>query len=117
MRGAQLKGVSVAHDEKELWVADGPNKYVHIFDATAMPPKYKVSMQLRGEPGWFTCSLDGKLMYPSSGEVIDIASRNIIATLEDEKGRHVESEKLLQIDFVGGKPVRAGDEFCFGQVR
>jgi hypothetical protein len=23
--------------------------------------------------------LDGKLMYPSSGEVIDIASRNIIA--------------------------------------
>ena len=37
--------------------------------------------------------------------------------LEDEKGRHVETEKLLQIDFAGGRPVRAGDQFCFGQVR
>ena len=35
----------------------------------------------------------------------------------DEKGRHVETEKLLQIDFAGGRPVRAGDQFCFGQVR
>ena len=49
--------------------------------------------------------------------MIDIASRNIIATLEDEKGRHVETEKLLEIDFAGGKPVRAGDQFCFGEVR
>ena len=115
--GTVSHGVALTYDEKELWVADGPNKYVHIFDATAMPPKYKVSMQLRGEPGWFTCSIDGKLIYPSSGEVIDIASRNIVATLEDEKGRHVETEKLLQIDFADGKPVRAGDQFCFGQVR
>jgi hypothetical protein len=115
--GTVSHGVALTYDEKELWVADGPNKYAHIFDATTMPPKYKVSMQLRGEPGWFTCSLDGKLMYPSSGEVIDIAAKNVIATLEDEKGRHVETEKLLQIDFAGGKPVRAGDQFCFGQVR
>jgi hypothetical protein len=26
-------------DEKELWVVDGANNFVHIFDATAMPPK------------------------------------------------------------------------------
>ena len=36
--------------------------------------------------GWLTCSIDGRLIYPSSGEVIDIASRKVIATLEDEKG-------------------------------
>jgi len=82
-----------------------------------MPPKYKERIRLRSEPPWFTCSLAGKLIYPSSGEVIDIASRKIIATLEDEKGRHVETEKLLQIDFANGRPVRAGDQFCFGQVR
>lgn len=115
--GTVSHGIALTHDEKEIWVADGPNHYAHIFDATTMPPTYKVSIQLRGEPGWFTCSIDGKLMYPSSGEVIDIASRKVIATLTDEKGRHVESEKLLQIDFAGGRAVRAGDQFCFGQVR
>jgi hypothetical protein len=82
-----------------------------------LPPKYKESVRLRAEPGWLTCSIDGRLIYPSSGEVIDIASRKVVATLEDEKGRHVETEKLLQIDFAGGHPVRAGDQFCFGQVR
>jgi DNA-binding beta-propeller fold protein YncE len=115
--GTVSHGIALTHDEKEIWVADGPNHYVHIFDATAMPPAYKVSLKLRAEPGWFTCSLDGKLMYPSSGEVIDIATKKVVATLEDEKGRAVETEKLVQIDFAGGKPVRAGDQFCFGQVR
>jgi outer membrane protein assembly factor BamB len=115
--GTVSHGIALTYDEKEIWVADGPNSHAHIFDATSTPPKYKESVKLRAEPGWFTCSIDGKLIYPSSGEVIDIASRKIIATLEDEKGRHVETEKLLQIDFAGGRPVRAGDQFCFGQVR
>jgi DNA-binding beta-propeller fold protein YncE len=115
--GTVSHGVALTHDEKEVWVADGPNKHAHIFDATSMPPKYKESIRLRSEPAWFTCSLDGKLIYPSSGEVIDIASRKIIATLEDDKGRHVETEKLLQIDFANGRSIRAGDQFCFGQVR
>jgi len=115
--GTISHGVALTYDEKEIWVADGPNRHAHIFDATVMPPKYKVSIPLRSEPAWFTCSIDGKLIYPSSGEVIDIASRKTVATLEDEKGRHVETEKLLQIDFAGGRPVRAGDQFCFGQVR
>ena len=115
--GTVSHGIALTHDEKEIWVADGPNNYAHIFDATSAPPKYKESVRLRAEPGWLTCSIDGRLIYPSSGEVIDIASRKVIATLEDEKGRHVETEKLLQIDFAGGRPLRAGDQFCFGQVR
>jgi DNA-binding beta-propeller fold protein YncE len=115
--GTVSHGIALTYDEKEIWVADGPNHHVHIFDATASSPKYKESIRLRSEPGWLTCSIDGRLIYPSSGEVIDIATRKTIATLEDEKGRHVETEKLLQIDFAGGRPIRAGDQFCFGQVR
>jgi len=115
--GTVSHGIALTYDEKEVWVADGPNNLAHIFDATSLPPKYKESVRLRAEPGWLTCSIDGKLIYPSSGQVIDIASRKVIATLEDEKGRHVETEKLLQIDFAGGRAVRAGDQFCFGQVR
>lgn len=115
--GTAAHGIAMTHDEKEIWVADGPNHYAHIFDAVPMPPVYKTSVKLRSEPGWFTCSIDGKLLYASSGEIIDIASKKVIAALADEKGGPVESEKLLQVDFAGGKPVRAGDQFCFGQVR
>ena len=28
----------------------------------------------------------------------------------------MQSEKLLEIDFAGGKPVRAGDQFGIGRV-
>jgi hypothetical protein len=38
-----------------------------------------------------------------------------VATLEDETGRQVQSEKLLEIVFANGKPVRAGDQFGIGQ--
>ena len=49
----------IRREKEEIWVADGPNNRAHIFDATVMPPKYKESVRLRAEPGWFTCSIDG----------------------------------------------------------
>jgi len=35
--------------------------------------------------------------------------------LSDEKGRQVQSEKIVEIDFADGKPVRAGDQFGLGR--
>jgi DNA-binding beta-propeller fold protein YncE len=115
--GTAAHGIALTHDETEVWVADGPNAFAHIFDATTMPPTYKTSVKLRDEPGWFTCSIDGKTLYASSGDVIDIRSKKIVGTLSDENGKPVESEKLIEINFENAKPVRAGDQFCFGQVR
>ena len=115
--GTISHGVALTHDETEIWVADGPNKHAHIFDATVMPPKYKESLKLRDEVTWLTCSIDGALIYPSSGEVVDIKGKRIVAALTDEKGRAVETEKLIEIDFTGNRPVKAGDQFCFGENR
>jgi hypothetical protein len=36
---------------------------------------------------------------------------------EDEHGANAESEKMLEVDFVGGKPVVAGDQFGRGKKR
>jgi hypothetical protein len=47
--------------------------------------------------------------------VIDVQTKKIVATLEDEKGRDVESEKMVEIDFSNGVPIRAGDQFGKGQ--
>jgi hypothetical protein len=112
--GCPSHGIAMTPDEREIWVADGHNSMLHVFDAALMPPKQVTSIRVRDQPGWITFSLDGRRAYPSSGEVIDTRSKKIIATLEDEAGRHVGSEKLLEIVFAGETPIRAGDQFGTG---
>jgi hypothetical protein len=114
--GCPSHGIGLTPDEKELWVVDGYNQSIHIFDNTVMPPKQVVSLKVRDEPGWITFSIDGKLAYPSTGEVIDVATRKTLTTLSDERGGIVMSEKMLEIDFRDGKPFRNGDQFGLGRL-
>ncbi len=115
--GCPSHGIGLTPDEKEVRVCDAVNERMHIFDATVMPPKQVASLHLRDQPGWITFSLDGKLAYPSTGEVVDVATRKIVAALSDETGAAVHSEKVVEIHFVGGVPVRTGDQFGVGRVR
>jgi DNA-binding beta-propeller fold protein YncE len=115
--GCPSHGIALTRDEKELWLADAANSVIHVFDATVMPPKQSMSIKLRDQPGWITFGTDGRMAYPSTGDVVDIRTKRIVATLEDETGRHVQSEKLLEVVFVNGKPVRAGDQFGIGGKR
>ncbi|WP_428660000.1 YncE family protein [Runella sp.] len=110
-------GVGLTPDEKEVWVVDGANQQVHFFDATALPPRQIGSLPLRDQPGWITFSLDGKHGYPSTGEIIDVATHKIITTLKDENGQGVHSEKMMEIHFNGPKPITLGDQFGLGRVR
>jgi hypothetical protein len=114
--GCPSHGIGLTPDEKEIWVCDAHNRRVHIFDATVMPPKQMASIVCRDEPGWVTFSIDGKYAYPSSGDVIDVGTRRVIAQLTDEEGRAVGSEKLLEIDWVGETPIRAGNQFGVGRA-
>lgn len=114
--GCPSHGVGLTPDERDVWVVDAANKKVHVFDNTVEPPKQKESLSLREQPGWVTFSLDGKYAYPSTGEVIDTAAKRIVATLADEHGREVHSEKLVEIDFRGSEPIAAGDQFGVGRV-
>jgi DNA-binding beta-propeller fold protein YncE len=109
--GCPSHGIGLTPDGKDLWLCDSFNRRLHVFDATVMPPVQTASIELRDEPGWVTFSIDGRYAFPSSGEIIDVKSRKVIGALKDEQGRDVESEKLLEIDFAGSKPVRAGDQF------
>ncbi|HVA51293.1 MAG TPA: hypothetical protein VNH11_33435 [Pirellulales bacterium] len=114
--GCPSHGIGLTPDEKEVWVVDAFNQRVHVFDNTVEPPKQTVSVALREQPGWVTFSLDGKFAYPSTGEVIDTASKRILTALADEQGRQVHSEKMMEIDFRDGKPVATGDQFGVGRV-
>jgi hypothetical protein len=114
--GCPSHGIGLTPDEKELWVTDAHNERLHIFGATGMPPKQLATIKLRDEPGWVTFSIAGDFAYPSTGEVIDTATRQILLGLKDEEGRDVQSEKMLEIDFAAGRTVRAGNQFGIGRA-
>jgi len=113
--GCPSHGVGLTPDEKELWLADGANSKLHIFDATVMPPKQIATVSVRDQPGWITFSLDGRYAFPSTGEIIDTKTRKVVATLKDEKGRDVQSEKVVEVVFAGGAVARTGDQFGIGR--
>jgi DNA-binding beta-propeller fold protein YncE len=115
--GCPSHGIGLTPDEKELWLSDGANERMHIFDATVMPPKQIATIKLRDQPGWVTFSMDGRYAYPSTGEVVDTKTRQIVATLTDEAGRQVQSEKVVEVVMEDGHPSRTGDQFGIGRKR
>lgn len=114
--GNPSHGIALTPDEKEIWLADGHNMRVHVFSA-AEPYQQLTTIPVQDMPGWISFSIDGKYVYPSSGEVIEAKSRKTIAILQDEHHNNVASEKLVEIDFDGNKAVKAGDQFGIGGLR
>lgn len=114
--GCPSHGIGLTPDETEIWISDAHNTRLHVFDATTMPPRQTASIPLKDEPGWVTFTIDGQYAYPSTGDVIDVKSHAIVAELKDEEGRFVQSEKLMEIDFQDGRPVKVADQFGLGRV-
>jgi DNA-binding beta-propeller fold protein YncE len=112
--GCPSHGIALTRDEKEVWIVDGINNYIHIFDNTTMPPRQTESLKTTAGPYWITVGMDGKLAYVSSGDVIDMKKRTIIAQLKDEFGRTMHSEKLLDMVFTEGKLTRVVNQFGNG---
>ena len=112
--GCPSHGIALTPDEKELWVGDCANTAIHLFDATVMPPKQMSSLKMRDCVGWISFSMDGKTAYSSTGEIIDVQTKKVVATLHDEAGHEVQSEKLLDLTIANGKVVHAGNQFGVG---
>ena len=113
--GSPSHGIALSPDEKELWMADGHNNYIDVFDNTAMPPKQITTVKTSDMPGWILMTIDGRYVIPSSGDVIDRKTRKIDYTLRDETGVQLQTEKMLEIDFNDNTPVRASDQFGVGK--
>ncbi len=113
--GNPSHGIGLTPDEKEVWVSDGHNMRLHIFSSE--PPYQQLStIPLQDMPGWITFSIDGKYAYPSSGEVIDVKTRKVLFTLQDEFYNNVASEKMVEIQIQDNRVVQAGDQFGIGRA-
>jgi YVTN family beta-propeller protein len=114
--GVPSHGIALTPDEHEIWVTDGANKCLHVFDNTVAPPRYRESVVLSDEPGWITFARDGRFVYPSTGDVIDGKTHVIVTRLVDETGTAVMSEKMVEVDFDPAGVVSAtGDQFGVGR--
>jgi DNA-binding beta-propeller fold protein YncE len=112
--GCPSHGIAFVNGEREVWVADGINNLIHVFDNTVSPPKQIDSIKMSAGPFWIMPSIDGTRVYVSSSDVVDAKSRKVIAQLKDEYGRPLYSEKLLDMIFTNGKLTQVANQFGNG---
>lgn len=112
--GNPSHGIGLTPDQEEIWISDGHNMRVHVF--SAHPPYQQLTtIPVADMPGWITISLDGRYVYPSSGEVIDARTRTVITSLKDEFQNYVSSEKMVEVHLQKNRAFKAGDQFAFGR--
>lgn len=110
-------GIALTPDEKEIWISDQDGRRLYVFDATVMPPRQTGHAELTvGGHGWVTFSLDGRHAWCHTPDVIDAATKKIVATLKDGNGEPVGSSKLFQAQFRDGKVTAVGDQFGVGRA-
>jgi hypothetical protein len=123
-------GISLSPDEKQLWVMDQPNDYVHVFDVSGLPASapvqiadIKLTQPMTGNQagctydclreGWLQHSLDGRFVWVGdSGDVISTSTRTSVANLTPLYNSRV----FLEIDFSGGVPVATSSRSGLGYV-
>ncbi len=99
-------GICLSPHDKEIYVLDSPNDYVHVFDVTGLPssaPKQVADVRLAhhlNSPTWLTHSRDGRFVFVGgSGDVIDTATRQIVGYIPDLSTTKVYTE----VDFQNGR--------------
>ncbi len=123
-------GISLSPDEKEVWVIDQPNDYVHVFDVSGLPAvaptqvaDIKLTRLMTGtqvgctydclREGWLQHTLDGRfVVVGDSGDIIETATRRSVANLEPLYNSRV----FLEIDWSNGVPVASSTRSGMGYV-
>jgi hypothetical protein len=124
-------GISLSPDEREIYVVDNANSYIHVFDvsriAQHVAPVKVADIKLQNlfvgsdsgcvydcvKSGWVHHSLDGRYVYVGqSGDVISTATRTIVANLPALKN----SREMLEIDWKNGVPVATSTRTGLGYI-
>ena len=126
---APSHGISLSPDEKELYVMDSPNSYVHVFNVSGVPTTAPVQVadikvtSMAGyesdcaydclKDGWRQHSRDGRYVYVGdSGDVIDTATRKVVINLPTLAN----TRKMLEIDWRDGLPIFSTSRSGLGYV-
>ena len=124
-------GISLSPDERQLYVLDAANNYVHVYDVNHVPAKaprkiadIKLTKPISGQDspcasdlcarfGWLQHSTSGRYVYVGdSGDVIDTVARRSVANFEPLHN----TRKMIEIDWRGGVPVFTTSRIGVGRV-
>jgi DNA-binding beta-propeller fold protein YncE len=108
--GCPSHGIAITPDGKEVWLADGLFNKIHIFSNTDKPQEI-ATIDTPDDTFWIMFGLDGKLVYSSSGDIIDVATHKIVGTTKSEWGTKMFSEKELDMTFIDGRLQRVANQF------
>jgi len=108
--GCPSHGIAITPDGKEVWVADGLFNKIHIFSNTDNPKEIAI-IDTPDDVFWIMFGLDGKLVYASSGDIIDTATRKVVGKTKSEWGTMMYSEKELDMTFIDGHLQRVANQF------
>ena len=127
---APSHGISLSPNERQVWVIDAPNSYVHVFGVRGVPKSaprrvanLKLSHALTGaearcyydcaRDGWLQHSRNGRFVYVGdSGDVFDTRTRRAVAYLPALR----ETRNFLEIDWAHGVPVATTTRSGLGYV-
>jgi DNA-binding beta-propeller fold protein YncE len=112
--GCPSHGIALTPDESEIWVVDNINYGVLVYDNTGEWPVLKTTFPTTASADWITMGIDGQYAFLSSGDVVDVKTKKIVAQMKDEYGKQMHSEKLLEMSFSNGKLVRTVSQFGEG---
>jgi hypothetical protein len=113
--GCPSHGISLTPDESEIWVVDNINYGVLVYDNTGEWPVLKMTFPTTASADWITMGIDGEYAFLSSGDVVEVKTKKIVAQMKDEYGKPMHSEKFLEMAFSNGKLVRTVSQFGEGR--
>lgn len=127
---APSHGISLSPDERQLWVLDGPNSYLHVYDVSGLPrrpPRLIADVKLPhplvgSEPGCaYDCLRDGWLQHSLSGCYVFVGDTgDVISTRTDRPVAFLpamlDSRKMIEVDWRNGRPIATSTRSGIGDV-
>ena len=124
-------GISLSPDNKEVYVIDTVHKAVQVWDVHGVgegtAPAHIATVPVEGlegseqgcaydcgRDGWVQHTLDGRYVFVGDGGVvIETATHRVVARI----GNLLNTRKLIEIDWVGGRPVASSSREGVGRLR
>jgi len=115
-----LHGLGFTPDEREVWHSSSAgDPHVFVWDMSdPMAPRFKQRLPMRSREGshWVTFAIDGDYAYVAPNKSSDDGTEVFDVRTHASVGLIGSSEDMIEIDFIGGKISRVGDQFGIGRV-
>ena len=127
--GAATHGISLAPDEQRVYIIDGPQDVLEVYDISglpALPPTFVAAVPLSslagnesscqtfcGREGWVLNDLSGRYVYVGdTGDVLSTNTVSVVTTLSGLRNTRL----LVEVDWQGGVPSATSTRFGLGRV-